>query len=537
MTVAFCLVFSTAQAFGESREGLVSDPLYNKLQGVWADLPLERDLEYWRSPELTPGRFLCEAPAAQDVWISCDRWPDSSDARRFGMDAIRLSGARTDHDKALAVYRWARRWMVYNNRKGAPTEHLVPSLSPRPWVFQADKLLNVYGVHWCGGQARVVEQIWRALGYRAEKVVRGGHTIVGLHYRDYDGVQRWHGLDVSHGKVAWHDSYKRLLSLDELSSQWYSFYYQYGLPGNGHIYFNNHRMELAFRTGEKLERLWGNLGKPYQDNPATEGKMAKNVPRSERGPYYPFTYGNGLWTYSPDVSRPGWKDGLAEPPKNIGDSGLKPLEPNEAAEAVWHFRTPYVVSDAEIRLHLYRKSADDRIRVHLSTDNGKSWRTVWECPREIVGEKEVVVPICPKFEVSEKGKGPPSDFHSPFGQYAYRIKLELSAKEGPEDCRVNSIAFRTTVQLNIFSLPQLHPGENTINARGRLAPGSALRVTYIWDDPVGKDRRNVAIIRDLPYSYTILASGRKWEDCVCKSVSIEVVPATSTYPGAIASAG
>lgn len=517
----FCLLGSPS-AKGPVEE----DGFYRKLQGLWADVRLSRELDYWRAPERTPGGFLCAEPAASDIWVSCDRWPDGSDARRFGLDAVRLSGARTDHEKALAVYRWVRRWMIFNNKKGCPTERLNPGPAGHPWVKQADKLLNVYGVHWCGGQARVVEQVWRALGYRAEKVARGGHTIVGLHYQDFDGIERWHGLDVSHSAVAWHESYRRLLSLDELSSQWYAYYYQYGLPGNGHLYFNDHRMELALRPGERLERLWGNVGKPYQDNAAQGRGMAERVPAYERGPYFPFTYGNGLWRYAPDLTRPGWEKGLAEPPRRMRAGKLQPLASGKTATAVWHFRSPYIVSDAEAVIKVFRKSPDDVVRLHLSVDSGKTWKVVWECPSEMVGEKEIVVPLCPKFEVSEKGPSPPEDFNSPFGRYAYRLKLELLARDRPEDCRVEAIAFETTVQLNLYSLPQLQPGRNTINVRGGITPGSALRVTYLWDDPQGKDRRHVTLVEKTPFSYVIVAGGKTWEDCVCRSITIEAVPAT-----------
>jgi hypothetical protein len=502
------------------------DPYFRKLQGLWSNLELSRDLDYWRAPEITPGSFLSVKPAAESVWVSNDRWPDGSDARRFGLDAIRLSGAQTDHEKALAVYRWVRRWMIYNNKKGSAIERLSHGTIDNPVVNQADKLLNVYGVHWCGGQARVVEQVWRALGYRAEKVIRGGHTIVGLHYRDYDGIERWHGLDVSHSAVAWDRSYRRLLSLDELSSRWYSFYYQYGLPGNGHLYFNDHRMELAFRIGEKLERLWGNLGKPYQDNAAQGRGMAERVPNSERGPYLPFTYGNGSWSYTPDLSRPGWEDGLAEPPEGTVPGMLQPVNTDQPATAIWHFRTPYIVSDAAVKIKLFRKSAEDVVRLHLSTDNGKTWKLLWACPEEIVGTKQLVIPVGQTFEVSEKGPAPPQDFNSPFGRYAYRIKLELIAKDKPEDCRVEAVSFETTVQLNSYSLPQLQPGKNNISVRGELAPETALQVIYRWDDAAGKGRRNVTLIEKTPYTYEIVAAGNKWEDCVAKAITIEVVPAT-----------
>ncbi len=502
------------------------DHFYRKLWGLWSDVRLSRDLDYWRAPEITPGSFLCAKPAADNVWVSCDRWPDGSDARRFGLDAVRLSGARTDHEKALAVYRWVRRWMIYNNKKGCPVERSSQGMTGHRMVSQADKLLNVYGVHWCGGQSRVVEQVWRALGYRAEKVIRGGHTIVGMHYRDYDGIERWHGLDVSHGKVAWNRTYQRLLSLDELSSRWYSFFYQYGLPGNGHIYFNDHRMEMAFRLGERLERLWGNVGKPYQDNAARGRGMAERVPKYERGPYFPFVYGNGLWSYAPDLSRPGWEDGLAEPTVGMVAGMLQPAVADKAATAVWHFRTPYIVSDAAVKIKFFRHGVKDVLRLHFSPDGGKTWKLLWTCPPGLVGQQELVVPICRKFEVSEHGPPLPENFNSPFGRYAYRLKLELLAHDRAENCRVDAIGFKTTVQLNSYSLPQLQPGINRISVRGRLASGTALRITYLWDDPAGKGRSNVTMVEKTPCTYEIVAGGERWEDCVCRAITVEAVPAS-----------
>lgn len=522
LVIALSILGTAAEDAANSVE---EEPYYRRLQNIWKDIPLRQDLEYWRAPESTPGKFLSLEPDAQNVWVSCDRWPDGSDARRFGMDAIRLSGARTDHEKALAVYRWVRRWMIYNNSKGSSIEHLNPDPGGHAVVQQADKLLNVYGVHWCEGQARVVEQIWRALGYRAEKVIRGGHTVVGLHYKDYDGMDRWHGLDVSHSAVAWHDSYRRLLSLDELSTQYYSYFYQYGLPGNGHIYFNDHRMELNLRRGEKLERLWGNIGKPYQDNAASGRGMANRVPDYERGPYLPFTYGNGIWRYVPDLNHPEWVKGLAEPAAHMTTGKLQPVVAGTKATAIWHFRTPYIISDSSVRLNLWRKTAADRVSLYFSADNGKTWSLIYDCPEELIGAQEISVPISPKFDVSEDGPSPPSDFNSPFGRYAYRIKLELFAEKNRENCRITNIAFENTVQLNMFSLPQLHPGKNTISVRGQIVPGSALQITYVWDDIEGKARRHTALVENAPFNYEITAVGRKWEDCVCKSISIESVDA------------
>ena len=64
---------------------------------------MDRDLDHWRAPERTPGGFLCEVPASNGVLVNNNRWPDGSDARHFGLDAVRLSKAKTDHEKALVI--------------------------------------------------------------------------------------------------------------------------------------------------------------------------------------------------------------------------------------------------------------------------------------------------------------------------------------------------------------------------------------------------------------------------------------------------
>jgi hypothetical protein len=73
------------------------DAYARMLQDRWKNIPLSRNMAYWQAPECSPGPFLCQAPAATEVWVSNDRWPDGSDARRFGRDAIRISGAKTEH--------------------------------------------------------------------------------------------------------------------------------------------------------------------------------------------------------------------------------------------------------------------------------------------------------------------------------------------------------------------------------------------------------------------------------------------------------
>jgi hypothetical protein len=172
-----------------------------------------------------------------------------------------------------------------------------------------------------------------------------------------------------------------------------------------------------------------------------------------------------------------------------------------------------------------RRNPEDAIRLYVSNDDGKTWTRLWEMKELAEKPTAVSAAICPKLKITSGTKAP-KDFRSPFGQYAFRLKLELLAKEDPEGCRIEALSFRTTVQQNYYALPQLQPGRNRITVRGELAQGAALRVTYLWDDPEGKGRRNVTVVEKTPYEYEIVAGGKKWEDCVCKSITVEAAAAT-----------
>ena len=45
---------------------------------------------------------------ASGVKVVCDRWPDASSMSQFASDAIRLMDAKTNEEKALAVWRFVR---------------------------------------------------------------------------------------------------------------------------------------------------------------------------------------------------------------------------------------------------------------------------------------------------------------------------------------------------------------------------------------------------------------------------------------------
>ena len=140
--------------------------------------------------------FWCAAPGygseygAQGIHISCDRWPDCSSLEQFGNDAIRLSNARSNEEKAIAVWRFIQQ---FTEAGAVPMEPAYENY----YILSPLKILNVYGVHWCDGISRVMEMTWRGLGFRAEKLYKFGHTFADCWWEDEDGVERWHVFDLS----------------------------------------------------------------------------------------------------------------------------------------------------------------------------------------------------------------------------------------------------------------------------------------------------------------------------------------------------
>ncbi len=424
---------------------------------------------------------------ARNIKVVCDRWPDGSSLRQFALDAIRLSGAKTDKERALAVFRWMRRWTMFTNGR-APKERGRS-------VLDDLKILHVYGAHWCDGRALCMENLWRSVGGRAYKLyVPPGYTMALVRWRDDDGVERWHQMHCSRGWYVYDRAGKFVAHPDQIGADFSLMLRpsRTGIPRSGHPprpwnwiavghrRFSRHDLALDLRFGESYSRQWGNEGVPACDNIAE-----KQYPDGEHGPYK-ITYGNGRLVSRLDPASPGLI-------KNEGDR----------FQVDWPVRTPHVLADAWLEGKL-----PPGLSARFSPD-GKSW---FDLPGPVGG----------RLELGRKCKGP----KNVIGRYGYTLRLSWRAKKRP-----NSAAELPTlvnvVQHNLFSLPQLWPGKNRITvSAGSVPAGAALRVTYEWDDAGGKGRRQVAVAEKPPFTYEIKAGGRKWADVVCRRLNIECVPAT-----------
>jgi hypothetical protein len=465
---------------------------------------------------------------AEGLKIISNNWPETSTLKDFGESSVRIFQARSSEEKAIAIWRSIQHLTVATDV--IPKE---PALGIN-YVLDPLKLLNVYGGHWCDGLSRVMEMTWRSLGYRAQKLYKFGHTFGDCHWKDSDGIERWHVFDLSQHWFVYDRAARHIATKDELALDHSLIYFpsRTPIPSNpslmepsyvhaGHLKIDSHHTSINLRIGESIERHWGNEGKPYYN---LFGKERRKD--FVHGPY-PVTYGNGRLVYEPDLSKQTYKQGLFQKPINLScteEDGLKPAlhlsKTREKGVAIFKVSLPYIVSDAWVKASIVRENLKDEIRLSFSVDGGQTWRTIWEAGKEVGAFNLDHLNFCESFDPDQKSQPKTT---TPFGRYEYLVKIEMKAAEKITSCGLESLSLTTVFQHNLFSLPMLLPGRNTITVQGDLDPDSILRVTYVWDDAKGKGRTDIVTIATTPYQYEIITKGKNWEDVVCRSIKIEVL--------------
>ncbi|MFO7900629.1 MAG: HEAT repeat domain-containing protein [Planctomycetota bacterium] len=435
---------------------------------------------------------VCFQPAVTGFKVTCDRWPDCTDLRQFGLDAVRIEGAKTNEEKALAVWRWMRRCTMRTNGQS-------PHEGGR-WV-DASKILNVYGAHHCGGLSLLLADIWRSTGYPARRLYRHGHTLGDLWYEDTDGVGRYHTFDNNYGWFVYTRDGSRIAHAEEIGAD----FSLYDLPSRTHVPWIDkkcwcwgwcHMWQMALpdprpmnlHPGESVTRLWGNIGKPHHDNVGLRPWDEKDQPPYKR------EFGNGTFQWAVDFG-PDWKDALAAEPVNatVKNSALVQTDPAKPAEVIYRVWLPYIIAEGSVQLNATGA-------VTVEADRGKDWRRVK--PGVSYTEQGL----------TKKNGGPP-------GRYSYLLRVRLADR-----AKATDLAVRNIVQLNPRSLPTLLAGENRITVHGKLAEGHAVRVSYVWDDVDGKNREHEVLAASLPFTYTIRTAGEDWNDVVCRRITTAVVP-------------
>lgn len=130
---------------------------------------------------------------AEGVWIGNSAWPSNRSLKEFAEDCFRLSGAKSDKEKALCFYYW----MIMCVRRGGPNP--VHDDGCGSYARYLDPLVNF--TSWGDGECTfwgwiAVEALCLA-GLKARRVAahKMGHTFYEVWYKGGDGREQWHAFD------------------------------------------------------------------------------------------------------------------------------------------------------------------------------------------------------------------------------------------------------------------------------------------------------------------------------------------------------
>ena len=160
-------------------------------------------------------------------------------------------------------------------------------------------------------------------------------------------------------------------------------------------YFNDwdwgHRYVLNLREGEVYTRHYQRLDgydpevindakryrsdpRYYVPNPALDGPIKDPEVINTRY----FLRGNGVWKYTPPLTAHGLQEAYrVENVALVPGGGLSPAVPDRQAEIVFKVQSANVATSQVISANVLRQSADDLVRISVSTSNGLHWKDVW----------------------------------------------------------------------------------------------------------------------------------------------------------------
>ncbi|MCZ7645608.1 MAG: hypothetical protein M5U26_10030 [Planctomycetota bacterium] len=452
--------------------------------------------------------------AADGFKVTTDRTVDSSSLESIVADVTRLSGAKDNNEKAIALYRYLHQVLFHN---AYPNEKKPQSVGPL-------KAINVYGWGLCGGQHTVMKAVYETAGWDVR--YRGwsspGHTTVEV---NYDG--KWHYFDVFLKSYFWTKDKSTIAGQDDIVAD-PSIVLQGKddgrVPEHGFLCCGDtaegivqgcknskaypaakHEDGWASVTGRDrgysaLPRLLSGAALKVQWE-AREGEMvADGTPGVHScgtkdfrydpvlGPilihYGRRQFANGAFTYRPDFGKPA--DAVDVELANAKADGGK-LVASGAGSAVFKLALPYPYSTAKVDAAFENGEG----KLSLSTDGGKTWSAA-----------------------------APGDLSAQVRQrYDVWLKAEFTgalAKFGVD----------AGIEHNRGAQPFLHDGKNVVTVSTRdnkLPEGAALKVTYAfqeatapgklqrYDQPqnlkYGETKTVSEVITRLPHSFTIDVGG------------------------------
>lgn len=512
------------------------------------------------------GEGAAEPPAAPPapeklagVKVLTDGYVDTSS--RESIVAGVTKGAESDEQKVLALYHWYRRVIFHHRFMGGDRRDVL-------------KEINSYGCNLCGSQSAVFVILLQQAGFKTRVVAGkasgdfGTHTFVEVFY---DG--KWHCLDtMTSFAVYTRDEPPHVASLEEMKADptlvAKAVEEKRGLPG--FLYCMDHqehagadKAELA-KTMGKADLTWstllftaGSLLDFWEQAPAksrvldaggtyggrytpgvtdftlkaneelvrlwdNQGKWVKAASHPDFGPHHTCGYadehdpvnfkyyepylkenfghtkkcyryfGNGWLEWKPRAAAELLAAGRAEG-LTADAAGRLAAAPGAAGSLTVPVKSPYAGVEIELDLDLDQQGEASQTRVLLA-EAGKP-REVWKKSGEARGIEKIVIP------------------HDRAGLFEYELRIEARSAEGGA-AAFRPVRLRTVFQENIYALPGLLPGKNTVTvsaAEPAKLAACRLVVQYDWEEGEGwKTPKSVSKeLAELPASFEVEAAGPK----------------------------
>jgi hypothetical protein len=407
--------------------------------------------------------------ALVNVVLANHRWPDCTTNRTTIQDIFRIEGAKSDQDKALALWKWFR-LLVSATGGGYMCEGEAPG--HEAIVQEPHKILTVYGHHQCDGMSWSMVPLWRAAGYLAYDECHLGHTIASLRYRDEDGQFRFHDLDPQRRYIHWDSRHNRI-------GTW-SMPLMRGLV-HRHLTAPQqaHTLRTSLRIGETIERKWNGDGFVI-----VAGKMAPEIVLGDADKsWYGFKPGrrDGVYavagqenqTFEVDTTPEHFAEALFPGSNNFacsrGASGAALLHPKKegaTAEFIYRIASPYIAVEGSCEATLAKGDPSDVCRLSLSRD-GVRWQTILD--KKKIGEEKVTIDL----GRAARAKGRPHVYTA----YTFFVKVELSSAHDARSVGIRGLKVAAFRELNKRTLPNLLPGDNVLRiSADKIAAGRALEV-------------------------------------------------------------
>ena len=518
---------------------------------------------------------------AAAAWISFDRWPDPLSLETFAADILRLSGAETGEEKAIALYRWVNR--VF--RWGGP----YSEWTSMGWHGNDDliKILAVHGAHYCDGWGRLSSALWNAgrMGAPVEKlcvwVTSGipGHTMTELIYEDNDGIERPHAFDIFHQVAARTRDGRRFASFEDIQADqelWgdnptdplLPWYYRpsqregrnntrYSVPCHGILMAPKHDLRHRLRPGTTATRYFEPLFTPYRIHVrATEvgvkdchsvhdpesvyledGSPRDPVNEPFWRPYLKACEKDGCELKGKPVRWYGSGEIIVRPPLE-SDASLAAASSNELLCAgaekgrlvqrvnkqlacfVLPIECPYILTEGTLSFSYVKKDPKDWVGVGVSADGGTGLSIIWSPPLE-KADRPVKVEI--PLNLAEFLERKPSVY----GRYSVYFRFELLShsdlpkgkKQSSGNCWLEDIEFRGAFAHNHNVSPRLMPGNNRFVLTGG-SPEMPVTLELEWEEK-GK-RKRFEVLSCVPsQSESIAAAGEHPFDIRMKRVTLK----------------